>query len=239
MKFDYLSALEQCRSLPAIEQVTRRFATAYDLTWFAYVARDRAAPDEAPAFTQLHNYPDDWARLRIDAYRSAKNDPVLDHVKEGLPAVTWSARGEVIGAQTHVPRAKRILESAGEAGLRAGMTLPVYSPTKSWALFTFATPNTDCARELVTVLPHAAYFASLAHHVAERVARPLRIGTVALGQRELDVLRWVEERKTASEIAERLNVTKRTVYWYIERAARKLGVRQRQAAPAAPALGLL
>jgi DNA-binding CsgD family transcriptional regulator len=50
---------------------------------------------------------------------------------------------------------------------------------------------------------------------------------VTLTDREREVLTWVADGKTAWEIGEVLEISHRTVEWYIQQAAQKLGARNR------------
>ena len=54
--------------------------------------------------------------------------------------------------------------------------------------------------------------------------------TVTLTDREREVLTWVADGKTAWEIGEVLEISHRTVEWYIHQAVQKLGARNRMQA---------
>ena len=53
---------------------------------------------------------------------------------------------------------------------------------------------------------------------------------VTLTDREREVLTWVADGKTAWEIGEVLEISHRTVEWYIQHAVQKLGARNRMQA---------
>jgi len=74
------------------------------------------------------------------------------------------------------------------------------------------------------------------------VAR-LRLGRLsgeAMSEREIEALTWVARGKTRDEIAEIMNIARRTVEFHIDNAQMKLGVRTRvEAAVKATVLGLI
>jgi LuxR family quorum sensing-dependent transcriptional regulator len=51
-----------------------------------------------------------------------------------------------------------------------------------------------------------------------------------LSGREREVLTWVADGKTAWQIGELLQISQRTVEWYIQQAVQKLGARNRMQA---------
>ena len=86
-------------------------------------------------------------------------------------------------------------------------------------------------------------FDMLAAIIAARLAGVARIGrvaeTVALNEREVEVLTWAARGKTSAEIANILGLTKRTVDFHIDNAREKLGAATRTEAVLKAATGRL
>ena len=86
-------------------------------------------------------------------------------------------------------------------------------------------------------------FDMLATIIAARLAGVARTGllpkTVALNDREIEVLTWAARGKTSAEIAKILELTKRTVDFHIDNARSKLGAATRTEAVLKAATGRL
>jgi DNA-binding response OmpR family regulator len=86
-------------------------------------------------------------------------------------------------------------------------------------------------------------FDLLAAIISARLAGVARTGlwpkTVALNEREVEVLTWVARGKTSMEIAKILGLTKRTIDFHIENARGKLGAATRTEAVIKAATGRL
>jgi len=86
-------------------------------------------------------------------------------------------------------------------------------------------------------------FEMLAAIINARLAGVARIGlwpkTVALNEREVEVLTWAARGKTSAEIAKILDLTKRTVDFHIDNARTKLGAATRTEAVLKAATGRL
>jgi DNA-binding CsgD family transcriptional regulator len=83
----------------------------------------------------------------------------------------------------------------------------------------------------------------LAAIITARLAGIARTGlwpkTIALNEREVEVLTWAARGKTSAEIAKILDLTKRTVDFHIDNARGKLGAATRTEAVLKAATGRL
>jgi DNA-binding NarL/FixJ family response regulator len=86
-------------------------------------------------------------------------------------------------------------------------------------------------------------FDMLAAIIAARLAGVARAGlwpkTIALNEREVEVLTWVARGKTSADIAQIIGLTKRTVDFHIDNAREKLGTATRTEAAVKAASGKL
>jgi DNA-binding response OmpR family regulator len=128
--------------------------------------------------------------------------------------------------------------------------LAALSPRLSRMPFIFLTALTDRDNELKgrqlgadDYVTKPIDFEMLAAIITGRLAGVARDGawpkTVALNEREVEVLTWAARGKTSAEIAKILNLTKRTVDFHADNAREKLGAATRTEAVLKAATGRL
>jgi DNA-binding response OmpR family regulator len=129
-------------------------------------------------------------------------------------------------------------------------SLVALAPRFSKMPFVFLTALTDRDNELKgrqlgadDYVTKPIDFELLATIIAARLAGVARTGlwpkTIALNEREVEVLTWAARGKTSAEIAKILDVAKRTVDFHIENARGKLGAATRTEAVLKAATGRL
>src|ERR1700732_4769877 len=129
-------------------------------------------------------------------------------------------------------------------------TLVALAPRFSKMPFVFLTALTDRDNELKgrqlgadDYVTKPIDFDMLAAIITARLARvarsELRPKTIALNEREVEVLTWAARGKTSAEIAKILDLTKRTVDFHIDNARGKLGAATRTEAVLKAATGRL
>jgi len=245
--WQFIEAVMAARTLEDVEQVGRRAMRAMGFNHCAYVLKRPVpaplpgTPAQDPLFF-FHDLPRDWARSRYESLRSSageQGDARVQHVRAGMPATAWSSLGQVSHTRTDIgQRARGLLRSAGEHGLKAGLTVPLWTPGIQWAFMTLTTDATADLRELRSTLAPMNYFASCLHSTVRRLQGDAKVPVLSARQRE--VLHWVAVGKSTWEISEILNISERTVYFHLVGAAAKLDTQGRTATCArALALGLL
>jgi DNA-binding response OmpR family regulator len=129
-------------------------------------------------------------------------------------------------------------------------SLVTLSPRFSRMPFIFLTALTDRDNELKgrqlgadDYVTKPIDFEMLAAIIAARLAGVARMDvwptTIALNEREVEVLTWAARGKTSAEIAKILGLTKRTVDFHIDNAREKLGAATRTEAVLKAATGRL
>jgi len=129
-------------------------------------------------------------------------------------------------------------------------SLVALSPRFSRMPFIFLTALTDRDNELKgrqlgadDYVTKPIDFEMLAAIIAARLAGVARMDvwptTIALNEREVEVLTWAARGKTSAEIAKILGLTKRTVDFHIDNAREKLGAATRTEAVLKAATGRL
>ncbi|TGN75043.1 LuxR family transcriptional regulator [Bradyrhizobium yuanmingense] len=136
---------------------------------------------------------------------------------------------------------QRILEEARQAGLKHGISVPLFGPAGRLSMVSFASCFDDADPE-----GHVVRLKALAWHfhiAFAEIAKPSNSACdskVSLSEREKDCLRWVAKGKSSWEIGKILNISENTVNFHLKNAIRKLGTTNRAHAIAkAIRLGLI
>jgi LuxR family transcriptional regulator len=123
-------------------------------------------------------------------------------------------------------------EDARAHGLQVGWAQPTHDLKGVASLLTFARGGESIGRsEFQANAQKMQWLAQAAHAALANIlaAKPDGIGAIKLTEREIEVLRWAADGKTASESAEILAISERTVIFHIDNALRKLGAANKTA----------
>lgn len=170
----------------------------------------------------LHRYPENWARrYREQGYY--KDDPVVWNGLKSVLPFRWSDLERAAKG-----RSRQIFAEAREMGLRTGVSASVHGHDGTFSILNVAFaeegPHTDA---VISANSHAIHL--LVSHLHATIARlaptvDQRADGLTLTPREQEVLRWMANGKTYSQIAHLLGISGRTVREHLDRAANKLGV---------------
>jgi DNA-binding CsgD family transcriptional regulator len=130
---------------------------------------------------------------------------------------------------------KWLLEQAGEFGIRHGVTIPIHDRQGKVATLTLAACDSRSAFDTrVEQYRHQLHLIAIYLHAQLRNVRRIPISPLrpCLTQRERSCLQWAARGKSASDTAEIISVSRRTVVFHTENAKRKLGVATMQQAVA-------
>ena len=232
---DYLSVLE-AKDQEQFRSVVVRFAQQLGFdTVTAMVAVDRS--DSGPEFVAVHNTPDAYLQTFEDLSIS-KRDPVMQHCKRNTMPIVW-------GQKTYLDHgAIELWDAIAQHGYRNGIAMALHMPEGRHFMLGVdrdqALP-TD-SNELTRMVADLQLFAVHAQDTALRVlvsegAQPER---PALTPRELEVLRWTMDGKTAWETGVLLNISERTAVQHLQNSMKKLQCNSKhQAVLKALRLGLI
>jgi DNA-binding CsgD family transcriptional regulator len=232
---DYLSVLE-AKDQSQFRQVVIRFAQSLGFqTVSAMVAVDR--PGLRPEFTTVHNAPMAFEQ-GIEDMEMARRDPVMQHIRRNTTPIIWSQKTYLEGGAIDV------WDVQAQFGYRNGVAMALHLPDGKH--FTIGVERdqalpTDAA-ELTRMVADLQLFAVHAQDTALRilVSESAQPECPALTPRELEVLRWTMDGKTAKAIGALLNVTERTAVAHLQNAMLKLNVNSKhQAVLKALRLGLI
>jgi len=174
-------------------------------------------PLSNPKIVMLNNYAPSW-RERYAAAHYVSVDPTVAHALASTRPLLWS--DDVFAG------APALWEDARGHGLHTGWAQPVHDIKGVASLLTLARSHEAVsAREADAKSAQVAWLAQAAHEALAGLlaARPDGAGSIRLTGREVDVLRWAADGKTASETAEILRIGERTVIFHIDNALRRLG----------------
>jgi LuxR family transcriptional regulator, quorum-sensing system regulator SolR len=180
-------------------------------------------PLSNPKVVMLSNYPSAWREHYAEAMYLAV-DPTVAHALASNKPMLWSDEVFV--------NARELWNDARDHDLRVGWAQPVHDLKGVASLLTLAR-----SREAISPMemgdrgPQMVWLAHTAHEALAKViaARSHSPARIKLSAREVDVLRWAGDGKTAAETASILNIAERTVIFHIDNAMRKLGATNKTA----------
>jgi DNA-binding CsgD family transcriptional regulator len=173
----------------------------------------------------IDGYPATWVDHYFEkTYQSV--DPVMAYCAKHIVPIQWqNLKPLTEGA------AKRMMDEAGDFGLKSGITMPVHSPRGEMGILSLTVNQSVKTALDVTesALPYIQIFAGYLHEAVRRVFGLIEDPEAPqLTNREQECLRWVADGKTSWEIAHMLNVSERTVNFHLNNVMSKLDVCSRQ-----------
>ena len=232
---DYLSVLE-AKDKAQFESVVIRFAQQVGFeTVSAMVVVDR--PGIESEFVTVHNTPMAFEQ-DFEAPSLGKRDPVMQHCRRQTMPIVW-------GQKTYLDQdAIELWEIQAKYGYRNGIAMALHMPEGRHFMLGVdrgqALPTES--HELTRIVADLQLFAVHAQDTALRVlvSETLQPERPSITPRELEVLRWTMDGKTAWEAGVLLGVTERTVIQHLQNAMRKLECNSKhQAVLKALRLGLI
>lgn len=171
--------------------------------------------------TSLGNTPEGYLTVAKDLAQ-ARRDPVMARLMtQSVPVVydqhTYAASG-----------AGEVWEAQAPYGYRTGIAVKLHLPGNKLFLLGVdrEEPLSDPGGQLMQTIAGLQLLAAHAMTAAERLLGPrIEAGDLPkLTKRELDVLSWTSQGKTAWEVSVILGMSEKTVNFHLGNAMRKLGV---------------
>lgn len=169
---------------------------------------------------RMNNYPHTWNK-QYDHNNYETIDPLVAHCNQSTLPILWE--------DSVFSKAPELWIALQIQGLHHGWSQPVHDEQNGLCSMLSITRShqTVSPYELYENLGYAVFISQKLHSlVAEKVManRPARHDITRLSPREIEVLKWSAEGKTAAVIATILNLTERTVNFHVNSAIKKLGV---------------
>jgi len=167
----------------------------------------------------LLSYPDEWVKHYF-ASKYQRIDPALILALSSTLPVNW----------TNISKKRSLVKTffgeAREMGVgKTGMTVSVYGPTGSSALFSVTSNMSD--KEWLAFSPeitsNVVYLSHLVHDRASIInGADAQFEDIPLGLMEKSCLQWIAEGLTMNDVADKLRVSERTVRMHLSSARTKL-----------------
>jgi DNA-binding CsgD family transcriptional regulator len=206
----------------AIGELLEQTIRGYGLKHFAYVSFP-SGEDDMPLM--LTTYPEDWVE-RYGENRYDRIDPVIARAVGTMLPFSWTIEALKSPPQPITRRLRCFLDEAAEAGIRRGVTIPIHDRQGRASSLTLAEFGMEPDfQRCIDQNQHALHLVALHLHARLRQdERPEPETRPALTPREIDCLQWAAKGKSASDIAEIMRISRRTVVFHTENAKQKFGV---------------
>ncbi|WP_338076446.1 LuxR family transcriptional regulator [Bradyrhizobium yuanmingense] len=225
--FSFVECATQTKSIKALFDLLVNCASKEGFDKVAYGAltcpNERRLLDYLPPPPTI-NFPSDWCqRYAEQEYRAI--DPVVRRTTMLPRPFLWD---ELTRRYELQPRELRVLHEAREAGLKHGISVPLFGSQGRLAFVSFASPFDDADPQ--DRMAHLTTLASAFHNAVAQITLPLDEGwetDIPLTQRETECLYWVAEGKSAWVIGRLVEVSENTVNFHMKNVVRKLGAANR------------
>ncbi|WP_052120874.1 helix-turn-helix transcriptional regulator [Inquilinus limosus] len=216
---DFILYLPTVHSRQAIHDLLERTIHGYGLRHYAYVSFPSGEADRP---LMLTTYPDSWVE-RYGEQRYDRVDPVIARAVGTMLPFAWTL--DTL-AQPSTRRLRAFLDDAAEAGIRRGVTIPIHDRQGRASSLTLAEFGMEPDfQRCIDRHQHALHLVALHLHARLRQdERPEPQARPTLTPREIDCLQWAAKGKSASDIAEIMRISRRTVVFHTENAKQKFGV---------------
>jgi LuxR family transcriptional activator of bioluminescence operon len=186
-----------------------------------------------PDLVLIDNYPIEWTKLYMDKSYHKKDPTVVFCLGHSTP-IRWD-KFATMGELGKGPY-KELMDEAKEYGLVSGYSLPLWSPSGEFAVFSLASRKEigDMEEAYAQSLPFSRLFANaILETLLTQMAKDSAVNQqVTLTKREKECLFWACEGKTTWDMSKILGVSERTVIFHLNNAVEKLGANNRQHAVA-------
>lgn len=217
----FIDGLAASGDAESLRTVLAEAGAALDLSCFAYLA----LPTRRGGLPELiSTYPVAWTDHYL-RQRYERLDPVIVKALATIEPFEW---GQEFPSQRLSKPQCALLEEAACCGIRCGFTVPVHDSRGPIAAVTFAADERRASfqrciehhRHVLQLM--AMYFHA---HARRRLSASRVIDGIALSPREFECLGWAAKGKSAWEVGQLLNITRRTAAFHLDNAKMKLGVR--------------
>ena len=219
--YDLLLKFESCRTEDDVQKVTLGAAGQFGVTHYfsGIMPPKNALPNEQLDHVIGGFWPDKWAN-RYFHRRYLDLDPTIEHVRNSTAPLIW---GGMTGLSKN---SKRVMNEAGEIGLKQGITIPQSSLDGFKIGISFASDRIDFQSPLSTaaLTVIGSYAVATSMRCTHLVSKPEK---VTLTYREREVLYWLAEGKTSVEVGDIMSIATPTVEKHFRSVLSKLGAQNR------------
>lgn len=197
----------------AVECVSR-----HGLEYVAYGAIIKAL--SGPREVMLNNYPPGWNEYYMDS-RYKDCDPVIEHALTSNNHSVWTP--SMFGKNI---KTRMLLGDINDIGLVTGITIPVRDQQGNTASVNFVGRSVEPGSFWTDM--RVGYLYLIAHSLHEAIVTSYFKVNVhergaSLTTKEIDIVRWIAEGKTSSEVAQICKIKDRTVEFHLKNIRDKFG----------------
>ncbi|WP_321885795.1 autoinducer binding domain-containing protein [Burkholderia cenocepacia] len=228
---DVRSEMARVRTEELVFSTIASRGRALGFTYYAYGLKALAHLSR-PQIRMYSSYPRQWSeRYKDRDYVSI--DPTVKVARATREMVVWSDR--------LFSPAALLWREARDHGLRTGLSQPSWVDKGTFALLSVSRDSPPVSEsEAEAIRPYLILLAETASVTLGGIASASAKDRSQLTRREVEVLKWSAEGKTAYETAILLGITEVTVNFHVQNALKKLGVASKiQAVALAVSDGLL
>lgn len=221
--------IQNARTLTSLREVLRSAAETFRCSFFVFGMRSGTAV-RPPVQLVLSNYPKPWQRY-YDASGAHAFDPVVLNALQFKGPFCWDGLHKT-------PQQLALREASIRNGMTVGFTTSHLGAGASAALLSFCgdRPQPAFPEEWPRIAAALSLLVASAHDtVASIVLERAPVdgpGRTPLTEVEVKCLELTARAKTAEQVGHLLGKRPRTVRYYLDRAAQKLGVATRKEAVA-------
>lgn len=183
---------------------------------FAYGLR-LGLPMANPKTFMLNSYPAQWQKRYKDA-GYLRMDPTVAHGQRSQSAIVWS--------DAVFQNAPDMWSEARSFGLRVGIAQSMFGEQGAVGMITISRSATlITAAEQRKIGSHVRWLAEIAHGLLSKTFESPKKSDherLVLTSREIEVLKWMADGKTANDTAEIMHLSTATVNFHVKNAAAKL-----------------
>jgi LuxR family quorum-sensing system transcriptional regulator SolR len=228
-----IQTLLDAKNRTTISEILSRTIAELGFDYFSFYLR-LPLPVTRPTVIHLHNYPADWmANYWQKSYDNI--DPTLTRCRNAVVPVLWQ---DLMSNDS-----KYFWKDAFDHGLRTGIAQPSHGPGGAFSLLNLACG--DHRIDIDELRSKSLRLSWLAHATNQSMTNVIRSNIYGdpnskLTAREIEVLRWTADGKTASEVGLIMEISERTVNFHVGNSLVKLNATNKTSAVIKAAmLGLL
>jgi DNA-binding CsgD family transcriptional regulator len=227
--FSFIDCSNRSQSLSALFELLVNCASEEGFSEVAYGALTYNEPvrlPEHPMPAIAINFPLHW-RERYFERKYYEVDPVVRRTPLLSKPFVWD---HLVKTEQLQANERLVMEESKEAGLKQGISVPLFGPLGRVSVLSFASRFDDA--DPVQHMSHLNALAWQFHVAFAEIAHPAeqRKEKIELSERERECLRWTAEGKSSWDIGMILNISDNTVNFHIKKAMRKLSTTSRTVA---------
>ncbi|WP_372362113.1 autoinducer binding domain-containing protein [Xanthomonas sp. NCPPB 1325] len=226
----FIDEVESCNDKKDLQEKFEKYLLYYGVRFFAYNIH-RISPlishshlvSDSQRFL-ITNYPQDWlSHYFWEKYDTV--DPVIELLSSKSGFVDWDNIKDL--SRLSKRQAVVMMEARG-VGLSSGITFPLLAEFGESVAISLVPQGRVEKERLISSISEIYILAQCFHHRARKIIFGQSMKEISsrrktlLSSREVDVLTWIAKGKTAAEIAQILEISKKSVDFYTETAREKL-----------------